>query len=200
MLDERLVLRVGEGYIRNAYIALHRLRKFDDRISRLRLRFDQLKHACRAGHRVRELREDGRNIVKGLHILVCVGEEHRECSDRQTPAEDHEGADQSDERIDHSIDRTCGRIRQRAEEDRPHGILLEILIDLVETFRSPLAVIERLHDLLAADHFIDEGRLLAAHLGLPLEHREGPPGDKPRDEKADRRQDHDHQCNAYTSL
>ena len=58
------------------------------------------------------------------------------------------------------------------KENRFQRARLETVVDFVEFFDGILFLPERLHNLLVADHFIDQSGLLASRFGLGLEHAE----------------------------
>ena len=80
--------------------------------------FQKLKDTGSAGEGILQLCNDGTDIVKRFHILVCVSKHYRKSTDGQMPTRDQERAYQSNAGIDDVVDKSGGRIGQTAVKDR----------------------------------------------------------------------------------
>ena len=134
----------------------------------------QLENAPRAGHGILQLGNHTGDLVKGLRVLIGVGEEAGKLPDgkrRRPAAEAEQRAAQRNAGIDQIVDKARAGIRQRGEEGRLARHTLQAFVDLVEGRHRLVLVGERDNRLVAADHFIDQRRLLRANFGLLLKQR-----------------------------
>ena len=190
VFDQFFALIIGEIHI--LYIHLT-VRTLHDAVGLGRLGFllDQLKHPRGTCHRVLQLCDDRADIVEGLHVLVSVGKKCRKAADRQISCHDEPCTEQSDQCIDHIVDRTGARVGDGAEEHSHLRAFPQLLIEHVKTLRSSVFIPEGLDYLLVPDHLVDQSCLFSADLRLFLKHLECPRSDKTRHQKTHRRQ-HDH--------
>ena len=179
ILNELLLRRIGKRNVLQLHFPIHMLQR--NRIfhfRHLRFFFDQLEHPSRTGDRVLQFCYDAGNFIKGFGVLICIAQKTAQLSDRQPSVDRSQRAEDANAGIHKAIDKTGGRICDRGKENRFQRARLETAVDFVEFFDGILFLPECLHNLLVADHFIDQSGLLASRFGLGLEHAEGPFCDK----------------------
>ena len=181
ILDEPLLRRVGEGDIRQLHAAggvgQH---PGIGRVGDLRRLVDELEDPRGAGQRVLQLGDDAGDLIEGLGVLVGIAEEARQPADRDGPRHRAQRPGKAHAGVDDIVDDAGRGVRHRREEGRAHGRGGQAVIDLVKLRKALGLMRERLHDALAAELLIDERGLLAAGLGLRLEHGVGVPRDELR--------------------
>ena len=189
VLDQGAALVVAEGDIAEIHPALDALQR-PFRVRALLRLVQQGEDPGGAGESVLELRHHGADVVEGLHILVGVGEKHREPAHGEAAAGDQQHAHQGHPRVDDAVDEAGGGVCEAAVEDRLLAALHQLPVDLREALRGPLFIAEGLHHLLPADHLVDEGGLAAPDLALLPEEPEGAGGEEAGHEEAQGRQQH----------
>ena len=192
MLDQVLLRDIGERDVlqRDAAVGVRERLRIGG-LRGLRRFLDKLEDAVGAGQRILQLRYHAGNFVEGLRILVGIAEEACQLADGDAAVHGAERARHADARIDERVDKARGRIRDGREENGAQRALAQPLVDLVKAALCAFLIAEGLHDLLIADHLVDDAGLLAAGGGLLLEHGVGLAGDKARNEQRHRRDDHD---------
>ena len=188
ILDQRLFRDVGEidGVEFHLAAAVGQLALL---VRRLRGRVDQLKDARGAGKGVLQLRDDAADLVEGLGILIGIGEKAGKPADRQRRAAGVEADQRAAERndgVDDAVEEARAGIDQRGIEHRVQGAVLQTVVQLVKLRLVRLFVGEGFDDLLVLQHFVEEGGLLAAQLGLLAEEGAGAPGDESGDKEGKR--------------
>ena len=189
VLDQGAALIVAEGDVAEIYPALDTLQR-PFRVRALLRLVQQGEDPGGAGEGVLELRHHGADVVEGLHILVGVGQEHREPAHGEAAAGDQQHAHQGHASVDDAVDEAGAGVGDAAVEDRLLAALDELVVDLGEALGGALLIAEGLHHLLPADHLVDEGGLAAPDLALLPEEAEGAGGEEAGHEKAQGRQQH----------
>ena len=163
ILDQGSVRRVGEGDGGKRNTALRDVERFGGAgVGRLCRLIDELKNACGTGDGILQLGDDAGNLVKGLGVLVGVGQETRQTADGE-PARNHgKRAGKTDARINKGIDKARARVGQRGEEHRAQGTGAQAAVDLIELIENLVLAGEGLDELLLKDCFIDQRGVLTA--------------------------------------
>ena len=129
----------------------------------------QVEEAGGAGDRVLQLRDDLGDVVEGLGVLVGIAEEGREAAHGHAAAENHEGTEDADARIDEVVDEAGARVGEGGVEDRLELALAQVLADAVELATGVVGMAEGLDARDAAEHLAGVGGHGAAPLGLVAE-------------------------------
>ena len=135
-----------------------------------------------------QLGDDPGDLVEGLGILVCVGQEARQLTYRKGHSgsgsgNTHQSACQRHACIDHAVDKAGCRIGDGGKEGSLQGASGKTIVDFIELLHALCLVGKCLHHLLVANHFIDQCRLLSPHLRLLPEHAVGAAGNEPGNEQ-----------------
>ena len=166
------------------------------RVGKLVGRFQHLEHAACGGDTRLQLGQHARHLVKGLGVLVGVGQKARQPADRQRARQRRQRADDADRRIDDGIDEPRGGIRQRARVLRLEADIVELGVIAVKILERLLFIGERLDDALVADVFLHIGGDIALQDLLLAEPPRGELADEARHEQRQRREEEHRQRDA----
>ena len=163
------------------------------RIRRHRLFLNEFHDTRGAGQSILKLRHHRADVIKGLGVLVGIGQKAREHTHRDiTPNGDH-GAKQRHRRIHNAVYKAGGRVRYRRKEGGSHGILSQAIIDLIKLLLIVCLFRIGGHHFLVGDHLVNKARLLAANGTLLLKHSVRLLRNKPSNKEGQRRDNNHHQ-------
>ncbi len=192
-----MVRRIGEGDIFDLNGALC---VFDGNgvriVRRFRLLIEHLEHAARGCDGVLEFCDHVRDIVERLAVLLDIGEEAGQLSDRQQRGADGrqeaEKAPGNDHAVvDQGVEKSCRRIGQGRVEGGFHAVLAEFPAALFEFFQGGRLVTEGLDDGQIPDHLVGQRRQVSSGFRLLFKEPEGTVGDEFCGKKCQRRQNGD---------
>ena len=117
------------------YIALYSFQFFFWRRC-FRLFFQKCKNPGGAGKRVLKLSDNAADIIKGLHVLVGIGQHNRKSSYSQRTHRDQKSSGKSHSCINDIIDKACGGIGKTAVKDSLLTCLLQFFVDSCKTLEA----------------------------------------------------------------
>ena len=157
---------------------------------------EQREHAARRGIGRLDLRDDVRDLVERLSVLVGVGQEdlhaaHRECRGH---ARDHaHAADHGHHGVDDVVDKTRAGVRKRAHKLCALARRVELGVECVEALLGVRTIGKRVHELLLAHILLDMTTKLALDALLSRKALVGELGDGARRKDGKRRDEHYHE-------
>ena len=194
MLNQLPVGVIAEGNILNSHIAPGRFQGTGSILAFLRL-LQQGEEPCCAGQSVLHLRDHGADVIEGLHILVGIGQQHRQAAYGQAAHGNQDRPQQGHACIDQAVDKPGAGIGQAAVEHRLGTVVTKLPVDFGKAPGGPFLIAIGTNHLLIADDLVDQCRLLAPGLALLAEHSIGVGGNELRHPEADRGQADDQQRN-----
>ena len=183
MLKRNLALRGGE---------LNGIRS----VGLLLARIEQREHAARRGVRGLDLRDDVRDLVERLSVLVGVGQKdlHAAHRERRGHARDHtHAADHGDHGVDDVIDKARTGVGERTHKLRALARRIELGVKGIKALLSVRAVGEGVHELLLTHILLDMTAELALDALLSSEALIGKLGDGAGRKDGKRRNEHHHE-------